>query len=262
MQHCGDANASAEVLGVGSDGDHGLGRGREQDVVDRGLVLIGDVGDGRRQREHHMEIPNRQQVGLALGQPLAGSGTLTLGAVPVAAAIVGDDRMRAVLTARDMAAEGCRAAALDRAHDLHLVEADVPGIGSTPRRPVVVEDIRDLQRWTGHDRRRLRRRLILAVLPGPLARLRQQVERALDAGNHAGGDAGVARRGVQFIVAQQRLDNSDIGAALQQVGREAVAQCMQRHALLDPGFISRLVEQATQLAGGHRRARLGNSQRS
>src|SRR6202048_2419458 len=112
---------------------------------------------------------------------------------------------------------------------------------------------RDLQRWTGHDRRRLRRRLILAVLPGPLARLRQQIEWALDAGDHASGDAGVARRGVQFIVAQQRLDDSDIGAALQQMGREAVAQRVQRHALLDPGFISRLVAEATQLAGGDRR---------
>jgi hypothetical protein len=45
VKHCGDADASAQVLGIGRDGDHGLGRGREQDVVDRGLVLIGDVGD-------------------------------------------------------------------------------------------------------------------------------------------------------------------------------------------------------------------------
>jgi hypothetical protein len=26
----------------------------------------------------------------------------------------------------------------------------VTGIGRTPRRPVAAEDIRDLQRWTGH----------------------------------------------------------------------------------------------------------------
>jgi hypothetical protein len=29
----------------------------------------------------------------------------------------------------------------------------VAGIGRTPCRPVVAEDIRDLQRWTGHGRR-------------------------------------------------------------------------------------------------------------
>ena len=51
-----------------------------------------------------------------------------------------------------MAAERRRAAALDRAHDLHLAEADMAGISAPPRRPVVAEDIRDLQRWTGHGR--------------------------------------------------------------------------------------------------------------
>jgi hypothetical protein len=51
-----------------------------------------------------------------------------------------------------MPAECRRAAALDRTHDLHLVEADAAGIGATPRRPMVAEDIRDLQRWTGHSR--------------------------------------------------------------------------------------------------------------
>jgi hypothetical protein len=44
-----------------------------------------------------------------------------------------------------MPAERGRAAALDGRHHLQLVEADMPGIGSTPRRPVVAEDIRDLQ---------------------------------------------------------------------------------------------------------------------
>src|ERR1700736_6950198 len=97
-----------------------------------------------------------------------------------------------------MAAGRRGATALERTHDLHLAKADVSGVGAPPRRPVVAEDIRDLQRWTGHDRRRLRRRLILAVLPGPLARLRQHIEWALGPGVHASGDAGVARRGVQF----------------------------------------------------------------
>jgi hypothetical protein len=40
-----------------------------------------------------------------------------------------------------MAAERHRAAALDGRHHLQLIEADVPGIGSAPRRPVVAEDI-------------------------------------------------------------------------------------------------------------------------
>ena len=100
----------------------------------------------------------------------------------------------ALLAALDMPTERRRAAALDRRHHLQLVEADVTGIGRTPRRPVVAEDIRDLQLRTGHCRGRLRRRLIfLAVLPsfpGPLLCARQVVKRALDGGDHAGGDVG------------------------------------------------------------------------
>src|SRR6185436_5411975 len=111
---------------------------------------------------------------------------------------VRDLGVRALLAARDMAAERRRAAALDRTHDLQLAETDVARIGAPPRCPVVAEDIRDLQRWTRHSSQPLRRRLVLPALPGSFARLRQPVERALDAGDHAGGDTGIARRRVQL----------------------------------------------------------------
>src|SRR5580704_3434303 len=112
----------------------------------------------------------------------------------------------------------------------------------------------------GRDTALLRRRLVLPVrlgplgLPGLLARLRQPVERALDAGDQAGGDTGVACRGVQLVVTQQCLDNPDISLVIEQVGREAVAQRVQRHALPDPGRIGGRMEQAAQLTGGHRLA--------
>ena len=68
------------------------------------------------------------------------------------AGVIGDDGVGTVLAALDMAAERRRAATLDRRHHLQLVEADVTGIGSTPRRSVFAEDIRDLQCWTEHSR--------------------------------------------------------------------------------------------------------------
>jgi hypothetical protein len=47
MEDGGDADASAEVLGIGRDCEHSLGRGPEQQVVDDGLVLVGDaIGPG------------------------------------------------------------------------------------------------------------------------------------------------------------------------------------------------------------------------
>jgi hypothetical protein len=73
--------------------------------------------------------------------------------VPVAAGVVGNGRIGAVLAARDMAAEGCRAAVLDRRHHLQLLKADMAGVGSAPCRAMVAEDTRNLQRRARHARR-------------------------------------------------------------------------------------------------------------
>jgi len=71
--------------------------------------------------------------------------------MPVAAGVVGDARVGAVLAARNVSAERRRAAALDRRHRLQLAEAHMSGVGLAPRRSMVAEDIRDLQHWTPHD---------------------------------------------------------------------------------------------------------------
>src|SRR6516165_11379464 len=146
-----------------------------------------------------------------------------------------------------MTAERRRAAALNGRHHLHLVEADVSGIGRTPRRPVIAEDIRDLQLWTEHCRRRLGLRLIVraapSTFPGPLALWpRQPVERALDGGNHAGGDVDITCGGFQLLMTQQYLDLSDMGVDIEQVSGETVPQRMQRHAFLDPRSVGRCME--------------------
>ena len=54
--------------------------------------------------------------------------------------------MGAGLAAFDMAAQRRRSAALDRRHHLQLAEAHVAGMGRTPSRPVMAEDIRHLDR--------------------------------------------------------------------------------------------------------------------
>src|SRR6516162_5012925 len=58
-----------------------------------------------------------------------------------------------VLTARNMAAKRRRAAALDRTHNLQLAEAHMAGVGLTPRRSEVAEDIRDFESGTNHEYR-------------------------------------------------------------------------------------------------------------
>jgi hypothetical protein len=52
---------------IGGDSEQGLGGHVEQQPVDHGLVLIGDIGDLARQAEHHMKVRHRQQLRLAFG---------------------------------------------------------------------------------------------------------------------------------------------------------------------------------------------------
>ena len=56
MEYRGEADPHAQALGVGRDREHGLGRGLEQEIVDHGLVLVGDVGDLGGQREYDVKI--------------------------------------------------------------------------------------------------------------------------------------------------------------------------------------------------------------
>src|ERR1700722_15755944 len=85
VENGGDGDVGAQVPGVGCDGEHGLGRGLEQDVIDHRLVLVGDVDDRAWQREYQVEVRHRQEFGLARFEPLPGCWRLALGAVPVTA---------------------------------------------------------------------------------------------------------------------------------------------------------------------------------
>ena len=154
MKHRCHADLGAEALGIGSNGNHRLCRYLEQQVIDDGLILVRNVCDRGRQREYDVIIGHRQQFGFARRKPLLGHGGLTLRAMPIAAGVVGDVRMRERLATRNMTAEYGRSAALDRTHYLELAETDVTGIGSTPSGTMAAEYVRDLQYWTRHRRRR------------------------------------------------------------------------------------------------------------
>ena len=130
-----------------------LGGDVEQQPVDHGLVLVGDVGDRRRQREDHVVVLHRQQVGLACLEPALGGAGLALRAVPVAARVVGDLVGAAALAAQDVSAQRRGAALLDGRHDLELAQAQVPALRLAPGRPVGAEDVGDLQGGPRHARR-------------------------------------------------------------------------------------------------------------
>ena len=73
--------------------------------------------------------------------------------MPVAARVVGDPAVAAILTTLDMAAEGSRAAVLDGRHHLELAKAHMPGAGPAPSGTVVMKDVGNLQPRAAHRRR-------------------------------------------------------------------------------------------------------------
>ena len=215
VEHGGEADARAQMLRVGGDRGQRLGRGPEQQVVDGGLVLERDGADRGRQGEDDVIVGNRQELGLAVFQPLPRRGRLTLRAMPVAAGVVCDALVRAVLAALDVSAERGSATGLDRRHDLQLGEAHVTGVGLSPRRPVGAKDVGDLQadpeaapRGRGQ--------------PGGVFFVRldvQPVQRTLDVADRVDGDAGVERSRLELGMAEQHLDHANIDALFEQVGR-------------------------------------------
>ena len=109
---------------------------------------------------------------------------------------------RAILASRDVAAERSCPAALDRAHHLQLVEADVPAVGLAPSGTVVAEDIRDLQSWAAHAGGALcglgAWLGTLALLPQPAVLGAELFERTIDGRDPTRGDTGIPRGGVQL----------------------------------------------------------------
>jgi hypothetical protein len=100
-----------------------------------------------------VEVGDREQLGGAGLQPLDRRPRLALGAMAVAAGVVCDPRVGAILASLDVAAERGGAAGFDGGHDAELSGTDVPGIGFAPRFAVAAEDIRHLQVGPRHCRR-------------------------------------------------------------------------------------------------------------
>jgi hypothetical protein len=87
----------------------------------------------------------------------------------------------------------------------------VTGIGGASRRPVVAEDIRDLQCRVRQARRALGGRLLPGLLFGHVLLGHQRsetIQRAHDLADRVGGDVRVKRRRIKFGVTEQDLNIS------------------------------------------------------
>src|SRR5215471_3851216 len=105
----------------------------------------------------------------------------------------------------------------------------------------------------------LGRRTAAGLQPGSrpfFGQWREPVERAGHRADRRIGDAGVKGRGVELGMAEQNLDDADVGVLFQQMRGEAVAQRVRRHALLDAGGLGSAMDGAIELAGGERLERI------
>ena len=173
--------------------------------------------------------------------PVARRRALALRAVPVAAAVVGDRREAAagVLAARDVPAEGRRAAALDGAHHLQLRQGSHGrgwrhakrrrGRGRYPRPPEQDEPssaAMPAARYPAVEHHHSAHRAVSS-----------RSMRAHHAPDHVGRHLRVARGRVQLRVAEQDLDDAHVDVVLEQVRREGVPERVRRDPLRQTGAL-------------------------
>jgi len=90
MQHGEEADFRAEVFRIASDFEKCFCTGAEQQIVDRFLVLQSQWRELRRKCEDHMDVARREKFSLTCGDPTFSGCGLTLRAVSIAAAVVGN----------------------------------------------------------------------------------------------------------------------------------------------------------------------------
>ena len=199
MEDSEHAHPRAKVLRI-SRGDPDRLRSRfEKNAVDDSFVVERDLGDLGREGEDDVEIRDRQELFLAISEPLSPGQSLTLRTVTVAARVVGMTDMATVGAMLGVAAKHCGSASFDRRHDAAFNPAKMTVVLMTVLGAVTVKDIRHLDERAQNEASR--RRYDLYVEP---------IERADRPADDIGGDLRVERCGHQAPVAEERLDDADV----------------------------------------------------
>ena len=203
-----EADLGAEVARVGGDRAERVGDGPEEQTVDDGLVLRGDLGDGRGHGEDDVEVLGGQQVRAAPFKPLGARQRLAGRTVAVAARVVPDAPMAAAVTLLDVTAERGGAALHDGRHHTTLRRGESgPDLGPEGV-AVAAEHLRHGERGAWHGRRSV------DVLGAFWYGAREQVQRTGGRADLGGRDPQVARGGLQTPMPEQELNGAQVGAGL------------------------------------------------
>jgi hypothetical protein len=91
-----ETQLGAQMFRIGGDGAERRGRGLEQQIVNHCLVLQGQVGNGLGQGKDNVEIDDGQELLLTGGDPAGLGQGLALGAMTIAAGVVGGTLVGAI----------------------------------------------------------------------------------------------------------------------------------------------------------------------
>ena len=237
VEHQGEAELGAEALGVAAEGEQRLGGGGKEQIVEQAAVAADERAQQCRQGEDDVEVVGGEQAFASSIDPTELGRALAGGAVAVEAGVVEGHLGRALLAAVEMAAEGGGAAAFEIAENAILLGREAMVLSKAPA--VGAEDGGDLQarrtRWCVrmHDERCLRVGGRLVGIGGFADLGCDRIERRAGRGDQAGADVEVAGGGADVGVTEQHLDDAQIGAGLEAVGGERVAQSVWRDAFGD-----------------------------
>ena len=144
------AECGAEVLRRPGDLEERRCARVEEQVVDHAFVLQGQPGEGVRQGEDDVGVPDRQQLAFALGEPLVARVRQALGAVPIATRVEGDGAMPAGGTPIEMPAQDRGPAVRDGAEHTQVLRRQPGAMGLDETCAVLANDVGHLEGWPGH----------------------------------------------------------------------------------------------------------------
>ena len=144
------ADVTAQALGIRGDLLQRLRSGPKQEVVHHALVGEGETRERLRHGEDEVDVSDRQELLLARHHPRVPRGGQTLGAMPIAAAVVREGRVGALLTAIAMPAERGGAALGDRPEHAPMLPGHPHRVGIQEAIAMLAHDVGHLKGWPRH----------------------------------------------------------------------------------------------------------------
>ena len=150
MQDTEKTDLGTEVFWVASDFEKGFRAGTKQQIVEDLFILQHHRSQATGQSEDHVQVAGGEQFSLTRSDPAVPSGSLTLRAVPISAAIEGDGAMPATGALIEMTAKCGGTTPLHGPQHLDMLPTKPVVVSFDERLSGSADDIGHLQRRPTH----------------------------------------------------------------------------------------------------------------